>query len=173
VAKYSLTRLGSILPTVVVLACTILLLFKATRTESLGHLLGDGDTHNATMYQSYVVLQPGDCTSNLEFLHLFSRPKIRSQVRIGAVVVGDGQAVKRAKEALARQGFDLPVQPLSNRIARALTPLGYSETPFLIVLDTARRVRVATTAPAGYDDLSRFEAILEQVVQPHSVTVEP
>ncbi len=165
---------GGWIAVLLLLACTAAVLVFNTRPRPLGPVLGSAHPapadHNA--FRAYVVLQSEDCDSNLEFLRVFSRPKFRSRISVVGVVTGTDSPGETATAAqlMAAQHSSIEVIEITREIARALTPLGFETTPFLVLLDPQGKVRLATPAPQGYDATRDFDVILEKMTTPtHSL----
>ncbi|MCU0624515.1 MAG: hypothetical protein MUF53_11755, partial [Gemmatimonadaceae bacterium] len=109
------------------------------------------------------VLQPGDCDSRLEAL----APVLRLADSVGVAVVvrvpGSPDATRRVRDALAANGWRLPVSA-APRAARVLRALGFTETPLVAVLDARGRLAFAAPLPESPDALVRWHTLLPIVV---------
>jgi hypothetical protein len=103
------------------------------------------------LLHAYVVMQAGDCNSNLEFLHVFDRPGLKERYGLSGLVVESSASDARA--ILAEKQIALPVKEMSARMAAHSKLLGYPKTPFLVVINRGGMIRFA--APAPRDDASQ------------------
>lgn len=124
--------------------------------------------------EAYLVTSSRDCASNLGALDLLARETIAPRIRLVAALVtpsrhhgdrhtsvADSTALRIVRETVA--AHDLPMPPPIIRTLDApteglLRAIGYRSTPFLVVLDSAGRLRFGASSSrsfAEYQELTR------------------
>lgn len=141
-----------------VLVCTLLLLRDAYRGGLSGALGADGYLQPGE-YHAVLLVQPTDCGTRLEVLHALGPVRKPRGITASALVVGPAPRAKQVIQLLRSHGNELPVRHRGSA-PRGLQVLGYTRTPFIIVFDSAGRVRLATPAPTAPAELTQFEHLL-------------
>ena len=147
---------------VIVLVCTVLVLSSGT-PEPIGSSLPVVGIDGTGAFRAYVVVQPADCTSNLEFARVFAPEKFRRRLPVTGLVTG--RAVAQDDLLTAQRKFEEfagtdHVIPLSRKSAGALAGLGFTRTPFLVIVDSESRVRFASEPPRTFEGLRAFDQLL-------------
>jgi hypothetical protein len=119
-------------------------------------------------YRAVIVVQEGDCSSRIGFVHVFSRPHLRDAYQIDGLLVGRG-TIDQARSRLSASGIMLPLRRGAGT-ARRIHALGYDSTPYLLVVDPRGRIVFATpppTSPQDIHSLSRMLGALAQRPEPN------
>lgn len=119
------------------------------------------------LYHAYVVMQAGDCTSNLEFLQIFDRPELRERFGVSGLVVES--SVDEARALLAERQIRLPVKRMRSSLASQSRLLGYRKTPFIVVINKGGVVRYTAPAPPDPIAQTRLAEMLMMVSAPPPV----
>lgn len=138
-----------------VFACTFLLL-RDTYREELSSALGAHENLRPGEYHAILLLQPTDCGTRLEVLHALGPARKPRGITASALIVGPAPKARQAIQLLRSHGNELPVRHRGSA-PQELRALGYTRTPFVIVFDSAGRVRLATPAPATRAELKQFD----------------
>lgn len=158
----------SALALAVVILCTLAVFAASPRPRSVGEALAPPTVLERKPLAAYVVLHPKDCSSNLDFLRVFGRPKFRSTISITALVNGPVTETGRAnatRQLRELTGSNNNLRPLSSEAANALSALGYRATPFVVVVDSNHQVRFATSVPNTFEALQSLERLLVELAR--------
>jgi hypothetical protein len=109
-------------------------------------------------YRAVIVVQEGDCSARIGFVHVFSRPHLKEAYRIDGLLVGNG-TIDRARSHLSAAGIALPLRRDAGT-ARRIHALGYDSTPYLLLVDARGRIVFATPPPTSPQDTHRLSRIL-------------
>jgi hypothetical protein len=109
-------------------------------------------------YRAVIVVQEGDCSARIGFVHVFSRPHLREVYQIDGLLVGRG-TIDDARSRLSASGIALPLRR-DARTARRIHALGYDSTPYLFLVDARGRIVFATPPPTSPRDTHRLSRIL-------------
>lgn len=142
-----------------VFACTFLLLQNLAGGADISSELGAGRTVRDGEYHAVLLLQPTDCRTRLEVVHALAPARNPRGITAAAVIVGPKSSARQAMQMLRSHGNELPVHHRTSA-PRGLRALGYTRTPFVIVFDSAGRVRLATPAPTSAAELRQLEGSL-------------
>lgn len=159
---------GTILTVATVAAaslCTGILLPRASHAPTLAHILGEPGPAGGGRFQVTVVFKLEDCESNLQFLALFQRPRIRQSTHVTALLAADQRMLGDARRALRRWVPTVNVRWANPAAIRSLRSLGFQRTPFLLVLDPAGRLRLAAPAPSTPEAYVRLGTVLSLLVE--------
>lgn len=109
-------------------------------------------------YRAVIVVQEGDCSARIGFVHVFSRPHLREAYQLDGLLVGRG-TIDGARSRLAASGIALPLRKDAGT-ARRIHALGYDSTPYLLLVDGQGRIVFATPPPTSPQDTDRLSQIL-------------
>ena len=144
-----MTRRLPILAALVLTAGLSVHLYRDTRymlraRESVAELLGvEGRQSKAGVL---IVLQPEVCLRSGELIERWNTLYRGGRVPVTALIVGSGSLSKAQRDVFEEHRIALPLRPIRVLDARILgEKLGYTSTPFAIVLD--REGRVAGSFP--------------------------
>lgn len=147
----------------VVALCTGVLVLAQSTPKALASVLPPPES--AAHFRAYIFFQPVDCSGNLEFLRVLARPKFRSSVAVIGMLA-PGTAAEEAADATRRfhqlTGSNA-VLASSREVDAALIPLGYRQTPFVVVVDANGQVRFATSVPSSFEASRSFERQLAEL----------
>lgn len=136
----------------------------ATRPPpSLAETVRGAVPDSAGGFRAYVVFQAEDCSSNLAFTRVFGRPALRGVALVGVLA---GAATEDVGSAFGQTAGRGTVVPVTRRSGRALSVLGFRQTPFLVLVDSTNAVRYAAAAPQGFDEIEALDATLRRLVTP-------
>lgn len=108
--------------------------------RSVPVLLGDGAGAPPTAGM-LIVVQPEDCLRSGELVARWNDLHRAGRFPVTALVVGPGSVSKQHRELLRQQNLGLPLQAITTRNAGIVAEkLGYTSTPFAVVIDRAGRV---------------------------------
>lgn len=117
--------------------------YRLLASETIGSLLGSGESPATGVV---FVFQPEDCLGNGEMIQHWNELG-GAVVPVRARVVGSGTVSPEQERMFAELRVGVPVEGISKRGAAVVAErLGFSTTPFAVVLD--RRGRVAAAFPA-------------------------
>lgn len=151
--------------TLVILCCTAFVL-RREGPAAPAALLPDGAGRAAGAPLSVVaVFQARDCDSNLQVLQLFRRPELRRGFRAYAVLLPTGAEDGAAMVRFREQFPEVPIRIGTSAELRSLTPLGYRQTPYFVVLDREARVRFGAPSPPDPESYLRLARTLGAVAQ--------
>lgn len=111
---------------------------------------------NAKPFRAIVVFRPEDCDSRIDFMHTFTRPLWRDSFAVGALVVGGAGEAKVAAQALTARGLSMAVTTVGSD-SHPGRFLGYTSTPYLLVMDQQDRLRMIIPGPSSTSDVRSFE----------------
>lgn len=155
--------------TFAMLAATLLLLgavYVANRVQpSLAETLPAADLRGAPL-RLLVFFQEEDCDGSLLGMRVIAHPSLAEHISVEAFLVSTGS--RADIDEIRRSVGDVPVTVLTRVTRRALLPLGYSRTPFVVVLDRAGRIRI--TAPLPQDEAT-VVALVDQVMRTKALNV--
>ena len=114
-------------------------------------------------YRAVVVVQEGDCSTAIDFVHVFSRPHLRGAYQIDGLLVGRG-TIDHARSRLSASGITLPLRRDAGT-ARRIHALGYDSTPYLLLVDARGRIVFATPPPSSPQDTHSLSRILGALAQ--------
>ncbi|MCI0435666.1 MAG: hypothetical protein L0271_18770, partial [Gemmatimonadetes bacterium] len=103
------------------------------------------------------------CREGTRYLGVLGEEELRARVRVAGLVVGGRDDVEYARKALAQRFGALPVRAATRRNLAALRALRVPATPYLLLMDGAGALLLATPAPrdgAGADRLRRSLSLL-------------
>lgn len=145
---------------VAVVVSALAVAWQGRRAEPLGaDLSPEGERARPTVY---VLFQAADCDSRLSFVDVLRRPSL-SRLDVAGVVLGSAAELDRATVALRRAGTKLRLR-LGRRADReSAARLGYRETPFLVVIDGSRRVRLTAPLPRTDRERTTLASALESL----------
>ncbi|HEX6370959.1 MAG TPA: hypothetical protein VF006_18715 [Longimicrobium sp.] len=148
----------------IVLLCTAFILHTPP-PASIAAMVGVPSAPGGPGYTALVVFQEKDCESNLQMLRLFQRPRLRPAFQERGILLASGRGAgdARLRALVSAEHPSFPFRLGTERDARTLHALGMSQTPYLIVLDGAGRVRYSTPAPAGPTEYVALARDLEQL----------
>jgi hypothetical protein len=109
-------------------------------------------------YRAVIVVQEGDCSARIGFVHVFSRPHLKEAYRLDGLLVGRG-TIDHARSGLSASGIAIPLRR-DARTARRIHALGYDSTPYLLLVDTRGRIVFATPPPTSPQETHRLSRIL-------------
>jgi hypothetical protein len=148
-----------VLATASVFACTLLLVRYPASNAPLSNLLSADDSLRPGEFHAVLLLQPADCASRMETLYALTPGRRAHGITATALIIGSNAEARQAMRGLRSRGIQLPVR--NRRSApRVLQTLGYTHTPFVVVFDSAGRVRLAAPAPGSPAELRQFEGAL-------------
>ncbi len=156
---------GAVAPlaaTVVVLACAAFLGFQ-NGIEPPGHGDFAVDPVADRPYLAVIVAQAADCRDSAARLNVLNTTEIRARMRVAGLVIGGSRDVKEAASALTDRFGELPVRAATRRNLAALRALRVPATPYLLLMDRAGALVLATALPrnvAGADRLRRSLLLL-------------
>lgn len=108
--------------------------------RSVPALLGDG-AGAPPPAGMIIVLQPEDCLRSGELVARWNALHRAGRFPVTAAVVGPKGASKRHRELLRQQDLGLPLRAITTRNAGIVAEkLGYTSTPFAVVIDHGGRV---------------------------------
>jgi hypothetical protein len=148
--------------TSVVLACTAFLRIQSSSVE-LGELAG-GPPARGNGYRVLLVFQVRDCESPRPWLRVFDEPGIRERVAVSGVVLGGGVKEGEAAERIEAVYRRIPLRAAGRAGARTLWWLGYRSTPYVIILDSDGRVRLATPAPMSDEQADQLRRAIRHLI---------
>jgi hypothetical protein len=151
---------------VTVLACTGYVASSRAQPRTLMLVADRGETSAASRpYHAVVVFRAEDCDGRIDFMHAFARPHWRLSFSTGAVVIGGPAEAKSAAQLLRARGLSMPVSAVRSR-AHPGSFLGYTSTPYLLVLDRQNRLRIAVPGPSSASDMRALERAAEALLDP-------
>jgi hypothetical protein len=120
------------------------------------------DAGDSTRLRAFIVVNAEDCSGNLSFLVLFQRDTTR--VRLSRLYYrGPTSELAATAARLRERGVNTPLVPETKGVSAALTALGSTNTPFLVVLDVDGVVRLAMTSPPDIDTYVKLPQLLKSL----------
>jgi hypothetical protein len=120
------------------------------------------DPGDSTRLRAFIVVNAEDCSGNLSFLVLFQRDTTR--VRLSRLYYrGPTSELTATATRLRERGVTTPLVPETKGVSAALTALGSTNTPFLVVLDVDGVVRLAMTSPPDIDTYVKLPQLLKSL----------
>lgn len=86
-----------------------------------------------------------------------------------ALVIGGTPEAKAAAQMLTARGLSMPISAIESE-AHPGRFLGYSATPYLLVLDRHDRVRIVVPGPTSNAELRAFHRAAEGLLEPTPLT---
>jgi hypothetical protein len=108
----------------------------------------------------FLVLQPVDCRENLQVVTALNAMKLTSQTGrdvargVAGIVVAAPRTAEERNDLVIASGMDFPVSFVDrgdDRLVRMLRAIGWMQTPLLVGVDAAARIRFVTQATAALD----------------------
>jgi hypothetical protein len=147
-----------------VLACTGSIAYLRTHQEDLATLIPDTAADHVR-FSAVVVFRPEDCDGRIDFMHAFAREKWRQSFSASTLVIGGRAELKEAAQTLRARGIPMPVAAIRSD-AHPGRILGYTSTPYLLVMDRQDRLRIAIPGPSSTSEMRAFERAAEGLLDP-------
>jgi hypothetical protein len=146
----------------VVLGCTAVLVREGGWRRDLRSLAHSSEAADPA-YRMVVVFRPEDCEGRLDFVHLVAQPRFRNALTVTGILVGTASAGRLAKQRLRARGLELPLV-VRRRGLSLTTQLGYSSTPYLLLMDREGQVRFAMPTPRTPGDMAELEQAMRVLI---------
>ncbi len=145
----------------IIVACTFYIISPRGEPASLQRLVNLAESDSTSRPVAYVVFQLADCQGRLRGVDVFQWPDAAARIRLaGMLLVGKEKELHQAGELLRSIGIETPVYHVDAAMARALTPLGHTRTPFVVVVSPPRNATLSAALPASVDYFRDFSALL-------------
>jgi hypothetical protein len=143
--------------TAIVLACTGYVARSRAHPQTLADIVRRAEkTPSTRAFHAVVVFRPEDCGGRIDFMHAFTRPRWREAFHTSAIVLGGPADVNDTSQRLKARGIAMPVSAVRAN-AHPGRSLGYTSTPYLLVLDRQNRLRIALPDPTRPSEMEAFE----------------
>jgi hypothetical protein len=150
-------RIFLVIVTATVLACTGYVAWARVHPRTLADVVRRPEGAPTTQpFHAIVVFRVEDCGGRVDFMHAFARPRWRQAFYTSAFVVGGEAEVGEAAQRLRARGIAMPVSAVRAN-AHPGRFLGYTSTPYLLILDRQNRVRLASPDPTRSSEMEAFE----------------
>ena len=153
------------------IAATLLLARCGPRSATLADALpvATAPRRGDARYVAYFVFQPRDCDSHLRTLTLFRRSPVASRVRVAALLlVGTPADLAAVRERYGARPYGAPIVRLSRAASRTFRSLGFSSTPFVVVMDGPRDVALTARVPTSPEQFIALGRLLPTLPPPQA-----
>jgi hypothetical protein len=148
-----------------VLACTAYMGYLRTSPKTVAGLMPRTQEGSRRPFRAVVIFHPEDCDGRIDFMHAFARPRWRDLFSTGALVIGGAAEAETAAQTLRARGLSIPVSAVRSE-AHPGRLLGYTSTPYLLVVDRQDRLRIAVPGPSSTSELRALERATEGLLDP-------
>lgn len=148
-----------------VLACTAYVGYVRTYPQNVAVLIPRAKAGPTRPFRAVVVFRPEDCDGRIDFMHAFARARWRDAFSTDALVIGGPAETQAAAQILTARGLSIPVSAVRSD-AHPGRLLGYTTTPYLLVMDRQERLRIAVPGPSSTSELRALERATEGLLDP-------
>ncbi len=148
-----------------VLACTGYVGYVRINPRNVGLLIPRAEAVSPHPFNAVVVFRPEDCDGRIDFMHAFARPRWRDSFSTRALVIGGAAEAETAAQTLRARGLSIPISAVRSD-AHPGRLLGYTTTPYLLVVDRQERVRIAVPGPLSTSERHALERAAEGLLDP-------
>jgi hypothetical protein len=150
-----------------VLACTGYVGYMRAYPQNVAALIPRAEEGSTRPFRAVVIFHLKDCDGRIDFMHAFSRPRWRDSFSTGALVIGGPKEAQAAAQILRARGLAIPVSAVRSD-AHPGRLMGYTSTPYLLVMDRQDRLRIAVPSPSSTSELGALERTADGLLNPVS-----